>query len=462
MADEQTRQLAIRELARRELARRKAAQPAPTLQERAREIYSFEPLAARGTILPMGRTQEGEVVPAFPQFMKDIAESALLPGHVSQGLVSEFFPEQVPGGRAGSFTPEDAARFALDIAAPMTAGRGVGAARSALPNKRGVVKQAPSDEALRKQARETLARAKGSGVVTQPESYLNMMADMETMVGMNKLNPTLHPRTTAAFQILSDNIGKEMDVEDLMIARRILGVAQRGVTPEGLDERRIAGLMEDMLDDYVANLSQKDLLAGDPAELGNNLTKFRNLWSRMKKSETIEGIIENAGIQASGFENGIRIGFRQLLKDPRRIRGFSEGERDLMRQIVEGSSGQKLLRLLGKLSFGTRGGSNWLGGTAGSSLGATAGGLSGGPAGALLGAAIPPAVGYAAQKGADAGAMRAAELARALAATGGNVPRSRAVDNLIRALMETGGPVLAAYPPEERRPLTESQLRDMF
>ena len=141
---------------------------------------------------------------------------------------------------------------------------------------------------------------------------------------------------------------------------------------------------------------------------------------KFRKSETIEEIVTNAEMQASGFENGLRIGFRQLLKNKKRMKGFSEDERKIMREIVDGNAGTNLARLVG--GFGFRFGSgnqNILGGSIGAGIGY----------GLLdpVGGVAVPAVGTASKLLADRLGRNTADYLRAVAATGGRdiAPRSR-------------------------------------
>ncbi len=422
-------------------------QRVPTLQERGREVYGFEDLAERGNILPIGRTQEGEITAAMPQFLVDMAESVLLPGHAMGG---------------GRYTAEDVLKMVLDWAAPATAARGVGAGRGAMgggqTRGRQLLREAPTTEQLKQQARRVKGAAVAQGANPTPESYLNLMAEIEDLGYGYRMHPTLQPKSSAAFEILSGQLGKNLDIQDLMTSRRVLQNAQKGASPDLASDRELARQMMERLDDWVDNLSPDDLAVpvDDPQAPGRMLRDFRSLWHRAAKSQEIEEIIEGAGLQASGFENGIRIGFRQLLKDKKRIRGYSPQEKRLMRQIVEGTGGQKMLRLLGKLSFGTRGGSNFLGGSIGTGGGAAAGGAMGGPVGAAIGAVASPAIGYGAQKAADAAAGRSAAIARALAASGGGtVTPTTQSQALAELLMRAGAPV-AGTPTTRRQPLVNA------
>ncbi|TQV80314.1 hypothetical protein [Denitrobaculum tricleocarpae] len=396
---------------------------AKTLQEFADETYAFEDLESRGNILPLGRrTKDGPIVPAVPGFLKDIAEKALLPGHAAKG---------------GAYTADDAAGFTLDFAIPGSQGRA--------PAKRSdFVRDAPSTEALRAEGVRFKDAASKSGVQVNPDSFTDLVAGMETTVRMNELDPKLHPGSSAAFARLEKAVGQEPDLDRLQTFRRLIGQAQRTTAEELSDDRRIAGMMQRALDDYVEKLQPKDLKSGDASKAGANLKKFRSLYARSKKSEIIEDIIEKAGRQASGFENGVRIGFRQLINRKGGTRGFTKDEVKLIEEIAQGgSSDQKLMRLLGKLSFDKQGGSNLLGGSIGVAGGSAAGSAVGGPVGAAAGAVLAPAIGAMAQKGAEKAALDNVMLLRAMAATGRSAPKSGLSLNTMRGLMERGaGPLV--------------------
>ena len=395
---------------------------AKTLQETAGETYAFDDRKRRGSILPRGETHSGEMVFAAPQWLKNMAESALLPGHVAKG---------------GSYTADDALGFTLDYAIPGSQGRA--------PAKRGdFARQAPSTNELRAQSRRYKDEAVKSGVRVTPDSYTDFVADIETMVRANRLNKGLHPGSSNAFDELSSAVGQEMDVDDLHTLRRLVGSAMRSTDPDKADDRRIAGLIQERLDEYVDNLQSKDIVTGDPTKLGGNLKMFRSLYSRSKKSEQIEEIIAKAERQASGFENGIRIGFRNLLNRRGGTKGFTKAEIHLMEQIASGgTSGQKLMRLLGKLSFDKQGGSNFLGGSIGVAGGSAAGSTVAGPLGAAIGGMTAPVVGAAGQRAAEKLALDNAMLARAMVATGRSAPPNSLSLNTLRGILErSGGPLV--------------------
>lgn len=433
----QAAQLRLRlEKVRREKTRRKTdSLSGKTLQERGKEAFGFKDFEHRSTFLPLGQTAEGNLELATPGVFKEMAESFLLPGHAAQG---------------GAYTPEDTTGFALDFLVPSTSGRLPGNAPAARVPRKEFVSNAPSTEDLRAQGQKFKSAASASGVRVNPDSYTDLMAGLETSVRMNRLNPRLHPGSSAVFDELSKAVGQDLDIDDLQILRRLVGTALRSTDPNLADDRRIAGLMQNTLDDYVDNLKPGDVVAGDPSRAGANLREFRALWSRSKKSEVIEDIIERAQRQPSGFENGIKIGFNSLINRKGGLRGFSDEEVVLINEIAKGGSkGQKLMKMLGKLSFGTRGGSNFLGGSIGMAGGSAAGSAVGGSFGGSVGMALAPTVGLFAQRGAEKAALDNAMLARAMVATGRKSPDNSLSVNALRRLLEKGaGPVANTLAPQ--------------
>lgn len=360
------------------------ADPALVAEAQRRGLVpSSDDIAVRGDILPLGRTHGGDLMLAWPGILKDMGESATLPGRVVKGE---------------PYTVQDATKFALDYAVPLTARPAPGTLGTKAASKRKVISSAPSADDLAKQAGQKYTAARATGGTLNSDQYLDFVADLDSVLRREGIDPMLHPKATAVMNAMEKRLGQTVTVDDMMTIRRQMGIAARSVSPELADERRLAKLMIDKLDDVADN-----------APWG----EARGLYARAKKVEIIDDMIEKAKIQASGVENGLRIQARQLLKDKKRIRGFTMEERAALKEIDKGASGTKLLRLLGKLSYGKSGSSNFLGGSIGVAGGAFVGGAPG--------AVAAPALGAASQKMAEAATMKATRYARALAGLGGTV-----------------------------------------
>lgn len=404
-------------------------------QAPAQPSYLDPNIAKRGTFLPLGMTAEGGYEPAMPQAVIDILESAKLPGRAYGGE---------------PITEREVTQMGLNIGVPALRGIG-GTAMRQVPGKltRKLVKEAPTTEQLRTRGGALFERAKGATATISPESYQGVLAKMETDIFKKGFDPGLHPRVAAAMNAIGKRLGTEMDMQDMQNVRRLISSASENA---GKDERRIVTRMISQIDEYIDTLGTKDLLGGDVGDAAANLRAARKLWSQMSKSEMIDDIFVKAQAQASGFENGLRVGFRSLLKDKKRLRGFSADEIAAMKEVVEGTFTRNTLKRLGKLGPGSGQQTNVLGAMGGAGGGA----LVGGPVG-MVGV---PATGWAAQKGGEALTKQAAERARALAA-GARAP-SRAVPYSTQAVPRTAlGQGLAAQP-QPKGPLSEDLLKQFW
>lgn len=396
----------------------------PTLQERSQQVYGFDNLAERGTLLPVGETQEGKFTFAVPQIIKDMAETALLPGHVLQG---------------GSATPEDATRFTLDWLAPATSGRAPGA--KAPPSKGELVRTAPSTEQLQASAVGARSAAVNSGVQLSDSAQNRLLGRISGIATAERVRPGRADSIVSLLKNLKDDLGRQPAIEDIVQQRQLIQDAISDGTPTA---KRIGMKMLDAFDDFMDEISTAprpdDIIGGVTDDVAKNLKAFRVDWSRAMKSDAIERIVNEAQLAASGFENGIRMGFKSLLKNPKRLRGFTPDERKLMERIVMGK-GANLWKLLGKFGYGLRG-NNMLGGT----IGTASGGALGGPAGA----AAVPMVGQLGSRMAEGVTLRNAELARAMAATGGKMPPNAMYRALIDNLLtrNAAGPLAGTQVPQ--------------
>ncbi|KKN77949.1 hypothetical protein LCGC14_0355140 [marine sediment metagenome] len=364
-------------------------------------------IVERGTFLPFGRTKSGETEWALPEIAVEILHAISLPGKALRG---------------DPITEIDVTRAALVIGMPALRGIG-GTALKRVPQRitRKQVKGAPTTGQLKEEGAALFQKVRGSDAVISLDSYQNALAKLETSIFKSGFDSALHPIAASALKAISKRLGSELDMQDLMIVRRQIKNAANSLNR---DEARIGSKMVAHIDDYVNGLTADDLVSGSAEKAGETLKKARRLWAKMSKSEEIDDIFEYARNQASGFENGLRIGFRALLKDKRRIKGFTKDEVKAMREVVAGNFTRNVLKRLGKLGPGTGQQTNMLGFGLGSGGGAAVGSAFG-PIGAAAGAIGVPVLAHGAQKLGERGTRLAAEKARALAA--GVRPRIKTV-----------------------------------
>jgi hypothetical protein len=309
-------------------------------------------------------------------------------------------------------------------AAPV-AGMAMGKAAEAVASRIKPAEAAPTLQELKDGARAAYQRADDAGVQIANPAFAAAVDDMSQAAKAAGIDRTIHPKATAALGRLEEAANGKAGfhgapdappiaptLKDVEILRRIV----KGVGgPMEPDERRIASMLVDKLDDFTANLKAGDLVSGDAKTATDALTEARGLWGRAKKAEQIETAKtyaeDRAGSTGSGgnSENAIRQNIRAILDNPRKSAGFTPNEMHAMREIVRGTPVQNALRLVGKLSPAGNGLMAALG------LGATV-------ANPLLAAA--PVAGMAAKKISDGAAARGAQRLSEMVRAGGQLPVS--------------------------------------
>jgi hypothetical protein len=214
--------------------------------------------------------------------------------------------------------------------------------------------KAPTAAALKEAGGKAYKAAEQAGVTINPQSFGAMVDDIAATVKKSGIDKDLHPKAVAALNRLAEAkaAGQPISLDEAEILRRVLGSAAKSKEP---DEGRLVGIMMDKLDDYIDNLGAGDVLSGAP-EAGKILAQARNLWSRARKGEMVEEMIERAADRAggqytgAGYEHALRGEFKAITTSPARLRRFTPQEQQAMRKVVRGGPVENVLRMVGKLA----------------------------------------------------------------------------------------------------------------
>jgi hypothetical protein len=265
----------------------------------------------------------------FAETIASFAPAAVSPGTAAARIARVAVPGATSeaAGQATEGTPyEPYARAAGALAGGIATGMAEGAlARRANP--------APSKADLRKQADGLYASAKNGNVEIRPLSYSNMVDNITAEVRQAGTHPKLHPKVAGALEELQAAKGGSMPLDDLERLRRIARGAAGSIEA---DERRVAGVIVDGIDDYMDNLSAGDLITGNP-DAGKTLSEARGLWAKLKKNDIIETAIEEAkdtaATQNGNYAAALRSKFQALSKNQKKMRGFTPSERKAIRNV---------------------------------------------------------------------------------------------------------------------------------
>lgn len=333
--------------------------------------------------------------------LRDMGRSTAVQDAVGAGL-------SAAGGEVGAEYGGDAGRVAGTFLAPMAAPAAKAALSKAMtPSPDQMIKRAaPGVDQLKDKASQLYQQIDDMGVKISEPHVGKLVSRIANTVKNAGFHPKIHPKVAAALDEVTVSGEGALSVSDVDKLRRVVGAAAKSIEP---DEQRIARLMMNDIDSFLDDIPKTALSGGDESA-GETLRQARQLWSRASKARMLDDAVEKAQNQASGFENGLRVQFRQILNNKKKMAGFSAEERDAIKTIVRGGPAENIARALGKFGFTEGQASSMLMG----SIGVAAGAAVGGP----FGAAAVPVAGTMAKKTAQRMTKENAVLANALVRAG--------------------------------------------
>ncbi len=239
--------------------------------------------------------------------------------------------------------------------------------KSLLAAKPGVAKPAPAPvptvAELKSASRAGYNSPEVAAVDIKPQSTANLSAKIENdLVQQGYRNRPSSPEKTVFEEVraLTPSTGvASVKVADLHSAQKALGIMARERDAVGAPTPKAAAasVAKQHLDDYLPNISQADVLAGDAVRASEILTDAGKNWGAAKRGETIDLQMTRADRQAaksgagSNIENSMRQKIATLLDNPKRTVGFTDAEKAAMESIVRGTPTRNAMRKAGKLGI---------------------------------------------------------------------------------------------------------------
>lgn len=318
--------------ARENLAAIQRSQPAP-------------PTKIRGSVLPLERDlTTGKLSPAVPDVLYD----------------PYTFPGDVMAGRAD---PNDPAR-GLGLAG-LAVGARLGARapsmRPEVPAPK-ITKEVPSTSAIKDMATQLYKEADDAGVQVTPSAFNRLAYGMRHFAKEKKLASDMHPSAwKTAERLYADRADpkkppRTYSLQDIDQHRRRAGIAAKGYDPKLADDRRLAAMISDRIDDWWSTLRPQDIASGDLTKAQTAIKGARPLWARMRKAEMLDDIQERAlnkvgaNYTSAGLQTALRQEFKSIANNKGKMAKFSKEEQAVIRRIVRGASLENALRYLGKFA----------------------------------------------------------------------------------------------------------------
>jgi len=286
-------------------------------------------------------------------------------------------------------------------------GGAVGAVGGALANRaarKAAPAVAPASDDLAATSNALYAASEAQGVAFNPAATTRLGNNLKFAAG--EINEKLRPLTAGTVDDVNKVLGGQMTLKQIDEFRQ--GLNMNIGAAKGQDKMFLQR-MKTITDSFLDNASPADMTGGPQGV--EYLKSARLMWTRSKKAETVEKILDMADVKTgqytqSGLANAIKTEMRALYKEIQKgkAQGWTKEEIALIRQMARGGSPNAVVNLLSK--FAPRGVVSF-------------------GAGQLVGSMLPgagnlmlPIGGEVAARAADRGAMQAAQSLRAAAATG--------------------------------------------
>lgn len=269
-------------------------------------------------------------VRAAPAAAAAVEGAAAVGGGLGAAGLQEAFPEST----------------AANILGALGGGLAVGGAASRLAGVGGRAADiVPGMQSQRDTASDIYSQVRADTRVVPPQVNQSLSDRLTARMAEERLNPRLQSGSASIFDAIVTDLKGPMRIEDLENLRRMT----TSNMPQNASkaDRRLGQIMRQEITDFLDELD-------DPT--ANLLREGRDAYRRSAAAETVSELADQALRRAATTGTGgndintLRQNLNRILNNRRLRSSFTESELNTMRQIVEGSTSQNLLRRLSRLS----------------------------------------------------------------------------------------------------------------
>ena len=208
-------------------------------------------------------------------------------------------------------------------------------------------KYVPSEQALSNIADSAFQRAKKEGVEIDTTKFVTEAQELVGDLRALGYDPRLHPSVAVAIETLT-NPNMPKDLAELKTIRTFIKDAQGS---ENKTERKIATELKQRFDEYLATMPKENLIGGSKEGL-RAWKEGQMAYSRLGKSQIFTEMMERAEIDAKniGIEKSLANQLDALAKNKKRMRMFTDAEKEIINEAAKGGNIQNALKFIGKFA----------------------------------------------------------------------------------------------------------------
>jgi hypothetical protein len=216
-------------------------------------------------------------------------------------------------------------------------------------------------EDIRKQASRFYKRAARQGVYILPNVADNLANQLETTLQRQGAAITQRDRAPILRVIrdLRNRPNSDLSFEELEKLRSDLGLIGRSaetgkVTAVGAQANRMAGIVQDKLDDFFDTLDVSQVSSGDPQRAVQLVKQARQQYKNARKGEILEQVLTkiDVGPGKKPAITELQERLAPIVSDKRLMSKFSTKEREVLQSLQKGSLTENTLRTIGELAPG--------------------------------------------------------------------------------------------------------------
>ena len=307
------------------------------------------------------------------------AGNLLRSGNVKTRVAKSAGAGAVSGATFGAGTADDGERLDGAIkggVAGVITGGAVAAAPHAVKSALAKKPKIPNADELRAQASTLYQKADklGGNLKTEfTDEFLDKVQGLRPQTEAGKILAGDSPFTKVVDRI-DELRGKPLSLQAAQEIDEFLGDAIDGFTEMGRVTKQGKKLL-DIQSSFRNMIEEADETLIDGGKEGfKALKEGRKLWKTSRKLEDIERIIQRAELMDNPAQ-GIKSGFRTMLNNPNRLKGYTKAEKEAIKKAAESGVVTDLFRTMGSrlIPIITAGsGAGGLGGTAAASAASAA------------------------------------------------------------------------------------------
>jgi hypothetical protein len=216
-------------------------------------------------------------------------------------------------------------------------------------------------EDIRERARTFYKQAEQQGVYVLPNVADKLADDLQAALERQGAAITAKDRAPVLRVIrdLRNRPHSDLSFEELEKIRSDLGMVGRSaetgkVTPVGASANRLAGIVQDKLDDFFHNLDATKVSSGDPQRAVTLVKQARQQYKNARKGEILEQVLAKAET-GGGARPQIQVlqdRLEPIVNDARLMKKFTPDEREVLKSLQSGTLTENALKKFGTIAPG--------------------------------------------------------------------------------------------------------------